>query len=171
MIEMLEGPSLIYYVIKSLRQKYPDKQIGKTVVQKIMYLLETKSDLDFDYTLYYYGPYSFKVGEYLNLAETLKFIDIKWNPEKGYFIEPLHPDPQLLHAPSENLLKVIDNLVDKYGKFKANDLSLIATAFYVKNKMGIKSLEELSKMVLQIKPKNREEHVEELLKQGDVIEF
>jgi len=83
MKEMLKGPAIIYYLVKQLKEKYPDKQVGKTVIQKLMYLFESKSNGDFEFTMYHYGPYSSKVGEYVNIAEVLGLIKQNGNQRKG----------------------------------------------------------------------------------------
>lgn len=165
---MLKGPSLVYYLVKLLKEKHPEKQIGKTIIQKLLLLVETRSDLDFDYTLYHYGPYSSQIGEYISLAEILGFINVTWNPKKGYFIEPIQPNKGLL-LEVEDLQNLLKEIVDNYGKFTANELSIIATAIYIKNKFGIKSPEELINIVLQIKPKNKRDWIKDILIKGKVI--
>lgn len=168
MKEMLKGPSLMYYLVKKLKEKYPNKQIGKTIIQKLLFLLETRSDLDFDYTLYHHGPYSSQIGEYIDLAEALDFISIRWDSKKGYFIEPFKPDENLLYD-IKDLQNLIKEIVEDYGKFTANELSIIATAIYIKNKFNIKSSEELINTVWQAKPNNRKDWIEKILMEGKVI--
>lgn len=179
MKEMLRGPSLVYHLVKRLKERYPDKQIGKTIIQKLFFLIETKSesDLDFDYTMYHYGPYSSQIGEYISLAEALDFINVKWTSEKGYFIEPLDPPKELLLdiKDLQNLLNIkklqdlLEEVVDNYGKFTANELSIIATAIYIKKRFGIKSREELIDVVLKIKPNNKRDWIRSVLIKGKVI--
>ena len=168
MKEMLKGPSLVYHLVKRFKEKYPEKQIGKTIIQKLLFLMETASELDFGYTMYHYGPYSSQVGEYIGLAENLGFISVKWNSNKGYFIEPLQPDENLL-LDIGNLHDLLDEIVGNYGQFTANKLSIIATAAYIKNKFGIESLEELIDAVLRIKPNNSREWIKDVLLEGKVI--
>ena len=171
MKEMLKGPSLVYYLVKKLKEKYPEKQVGKTIIQKLLFLVETKSNLDFDYTLYHYGPYSSQIGEYIDLAETLGFISVEWNPKKGYFVEPSHPEGNLLLniESLHDLLNLLEEVIDNYGEFTANKLSIIATAIYIKNKFGIKSPGELVDAVLHIKPNNKRDWIKDVLTEGKVI--
>jgi len=169
MRELLREPSLVYFLVKKLKEKYPKKQIGKTIIQKLLFLMETKSDLDFGYTLYHYGPYSSQVGGYINLAETLGFIKIKWNPEIGYLIKPLQPDKNLLFDIEEDLNNLLETIVDDYGKFNTSELSIIATAVYIKNKVSIMSLEELVDAVHRIKPRYSKEDIRNVLIKGKVI--
>ncbi len=172
MREILEEPSLVYYLVKKLKEKDPEKQVGKTIIQKLLFLLETKSDLDFDYTLYHYGPYSSKIGEYIDLIETLGFINVRWDPKKGYFVEPSNSESEenLLSTENlHNLHNLIEEIVDTYGKFTANQLSIIATAFYLKNKFDISSSEQLVDAVLNAKPNNKRDWIINTLIEGKVI--
>ena len=74
--------------MKSLKQKYPDRQIGKTVIQKMMYLLSRNGIMDFEFSMYHYGPYSSEVAGELNFAERSGIVEISWVDEKGYYIKP-----------------------------------------------------------------------------------
>ena len=85
---IFHNPTLISYVIKNIKETYPEKQISKTIIQKLFYLLSRKDVVDFNYSLYHYGPYSSEVSNELNFAEEIDFILIDWIPEKGYFISP-----------------------------------------------------------------------------------
>jgi len=66
---MFKNSGLLGYLVKSLKQKYPDRQIGKTVIQKMMYLLSRNGIMDFEFSMYHYGPYSSEVAGELNFAE------------------------------------------------------------------------------------------------------
>lgn len=167
MKEILKYPVIIYYLVKKLKERNPEKQIGKTVLQKMMYLFEGRSNSDLGFTMYHYGPYSSEVEDYINLAEVLGLIKVDWKPEKGYFIEPNEP----LNLPSEvtsSEKEMIDNLVNKYGDFSAIELSIIATAIYIKDNFGIGD-NEIIDTVLSLKP-NKREWVEGILKKAGFID-
>src|SRR5208337_4905359 len=80
-----ENPALVGYLVKKLRQQ-SRQQIGKTKIQKIVYLLTRKNIVDFDYSMHYYGPYSPKVAEELSVAETAEIIRSQWDEKKGFFL-------------------------------------------------------------------------------------
>ena len=46
----------LVYLVDKLEDVSP--QVGKTVVQKMMFLLDKKGVVNYDYSLYHYGPYS-----------------------------------------------------------------------------------------------------------------
>ena len=166
MKRIVRNARLIYWLIKKLEEKYPANQIGKTKIQKLMYLLENKLNEDFGYTMYHYGPYSSEVAETLNTANILGWLDIKWKIDKGYFISTKKVSlPELQDKES----KVIENLVDKYGDFSAVELSIIATAVYVKNNFDIEDPDEIIDVVLSLKPNNKREWVKNILEKAGVI--
>ncbi len=170
MKELFVGPSIIYYLVSRLKEKYPHKQIGKTIIQKLMYLLEINTNEDYDYTMYHYGPYSSEVGEYINQGEILGMLNIDWIPNQGYFITPLEKDNLEFYVEIDSDKKrKIDELVDKFGNYSANELSIIATALYVKNNFNVKNDEELVNAVLSVKPKYKKEWIRELLKKAEII--
>ncbi len=76
--------AMIGYLVKELNEKYPDAQVGKTVVQKMMFLLNRMKICDFNYTLYHYGPFSSEVANELDYASDLGIVEIEWEEDKGY---------------------------------------------------------------------------------------
>ena len=170
MKEMLQGPILVFHLVKMIKEKYPNKQVGKTVIQKLMYLFETRSHEDFDYTMYHYGPYSSKVGGYINRAEALGLIDVKWIPKKGYFIEPNKKGMDKLPIQiEEEKLRQLETVIDEFGGFTANELSIISTTIYVKNNFGISDPQKIIETVLSLKPNNQMEWIKQLLERAGIF--
>lgn len=161
-------PALIGYMIESMSKEYPSKQIGKTIVQKIFYLLTHEGIVKFNYSMYHYGPYSSGVSGELNFAESTGIVDIKWVEDKGYFI---YPTEKLKHFESllnEKEKQAVDGLVKRFGIFNAIELSLIATACYLKENFGISDL-ELTKVVHNAKPNNSLEYIENVLHRAGIL--
>ena len=85
---IFKGPALVAYLVKRMSETYPDKQVGKTVIQKLLFLLTRAGVVDFDYAMYHYGPYSAQALSELNFAEDIGAVEIVWVPNEGYFITP-----------------------------------------------------------------------------------
>lgn len=122
--------TLISYVVKKLREENRE-QIGKTVIQKIIYLLTRENIGKFNYSLYLYGPYSSEVASELNFAEDTGMLKIDWVDEKGYFITPTDELNNYLDLLTEEEKQAIEKIVEKYGNLNVAELSIVATAFYV----------------------------------------
>lgn len=167
MMKKGEDDALIAYMVKRLREQDENKQIGKTIVQKMAYLLELNSDVDFDYTMYHYGPFSRRVEGLLDMAEKKGYVDIEWNSDKGYFIEPKKDVPE--ENLDEDIKKAVDDVVNRYSKYLAVDLSLIATGHYVKDNYEYESDERLVEIVLSLKSDYGEEKIKELLLDDKII--
>lgn len=151
----LKGALLVYLLVKALQERFPDKQIGKTLIQKLMYFCEKDLREDFGYTMYYYGPYSSEVTEFLNLAEATGILEIGWEPSKGYSITAKENDSvKLVKVKVTDAEKeVIENVVKKYGEFSALELSVIATAEFLKENYSIVDIDNLAKTILSVKRK------------------
>ena len=145
----LKGAALVYTLIKELSQQYPNVQIGKTVIQKMMYLLGRELKLDFGFSMYHYGPYSAQVANYLNFIERIEIIDVRWDLQKGYFIflkenkEASDIIKELEDILDEEEKSTIKEMVRKYGSLDpiAIKLSIIATALFIRDKFGVKANE------------------------------
>jgi uncharacterized protein YwgA len=162
-------PALITYLAKTMHERYPDKQIGKTVVQKLIYLFTLRSSIDIEYSMYHYGPYSQDVTDGLNLAESVGAVEIKWIDDKGYFISTqpsaLDKFEPLLDKCEKNF---IEDVVDKFGNLKANELSIIATGLYLKDVFGTPD-EQLIDAIHDIKQQHSIDYIKNVLEKGGVV--
>jgi len=162
---IFHDPALISYVVKRIKETYPVTQISKTIIQKLVYLLSRKNIVDFDYSLYHYGPYSSQVSSELNFAEEIDFIVIDWIPEKGYSISPgsMYSSKQLLQNTQKVERDAINEIVQKYGSYNAIELSIITTALFLKEKFGVNAKSKLVEIVTSLKPQYNKERISNLL--------
>lgn len=158
-------PTLITYIVKSIKDTYPAVQISKTIIQKLVYLLYRRDVFDFDYSLYHYGPYSSQVSSELNFAEEIDLIIIDWVPEKGYCISPgpMYSSEQLLQNTEEAERNVIDEVVQKYGAYNAIELSIISTALFLKENFGVNDQSHLVEIISSLKPQYDKDGISDLL--------
>jgi uncharacterized protein YwgA len=165
---IFRNPTLLAFIIKKLREKYSDIQIGKTVIQKIVFLLSRELTLDFEYGMYHYGPYSNRLDHELNFAEDSDLVKTRWVEDQGYFIEATDEllKFEKLITPEEK--KVITEIVENYGDFNAKELAVITTALYLKDKYGLEN-EALPVSVHQFKDHFTTQQIERLLKSAGII--
>ena len=160
----LRGVAMVSHLVKKLSEKYPNSQIGKTVVQKTVSMLTREKVIDFDYSMYHYGPYSAQVSSELNLAENIGTVEIDWISDKGYFIQS--KSDELEGVLSDDDKQAIDRVIDRYGMFNAIELSIIATALFVKDDFEVNDNEELVRVVASLKPKYTIDRIKNILKAG-----
>lgn len=155
-----------YGLISELTSRLKDKcpQFGKTILQKMVYLLQevygVKCGYQFD--LYTYGPFTSQLLQDLDLVETLNGVRIASvvSAMGGYHIEPGERNEELREKAGEflkssDVSEAIDNLISNFGSFNAKELELLSTIVYVDRDMKDKGLsrEKLIQMVGDIKPK------------------
>lgn len=165
---LFKHPALIGYLVRKIREKYPRTQVGKTMIQKMIYFLVRMRTADFAYSLYHYGPYSFEVAEELNFAEQSGIIKSEWVVDKGYFIEPTSGLDRFNDLLEPNEKAAIRNLVDKFGDLTAIQLSIIATAFFLKDNFSVPN-ERLAEVVKSIKPMHRIDFIKKALKKAEIV--
>ncbi|WP_155937468.1 type II toxin-antitoxin system antitoxin SocA domain-containing protein [Methanoculleus sp. MH98A] len=145
------GPLQIAYLVKKLSD-ISYSQIGRTVIQKMTYLLSREGLTNYSFALYHYGPYSGRVSSDLDLISMSGIVDVKWQGDKGYFISPNQKGIQIAKELSSAEKEQIDKIVETYHEFNAVELSLIATAYYVIDKYNVTNDEELVTVVTSLKP-------------------
>jgi len=167
---MFRNSGLIGYLVKRLDEKYPGKQIGKTIIQKMMYLLSRSNVANFSFSMYHYGPYSSEVSGELNFAERNGIVDIIWKDAEGYYINPTEKAGDFEHLLSDEEKRAVDDLVTRFGKFKAIDLSLIATALYLKDNFNVEE-DRLVEAVQTAKKKFSPDYIRSILEESDVLSY
>src|SRR5574341_1495166 len=165
---IFKNPALIGYLVEKTVAKYPKKQVGKTVIQKMMYLLARNNVVDFDYSMYHYGPYSAEVSGELNFAENTGIVQIKWVEDKGYFIETTSKFKKFEYLIAEREKHAIDEIIKRFGNFNAIELSMIATAFFLKDNFGVNDT-NLIAVVHQVKQNHSIDYIKSVLQKGGIL--
>lgn len=156
----------IRYLTEKIHEKNSNKQVGKTLVQKMLYLLAWGGIVDLDYTLYHYGPFSREVERSLEKASDLGLVDIEWRSNKGYYIREKGERREKIE---DEIKEGIREIVEEYKGYSANKLSIIATALYIIKHFDVTKKRKLINQILSLKPNNRPEWVKETLKEGVVF--
>lgn len=160
--------ALIVELSKRLEGVSP--QFGKTVLMKLMYLLQEGYGVStgYRYSFYTYGPYSQEVTADLNITKLLGGVDIEYlgDDPGGFAISPGQQSEGVLSLGREYidpLSEQLDELVDQFGGFRARDLELRTTLVYLwKNADSIKSgdRDELLSLFKELKPQFSEGEIE-----------
>ncbi len=151
MKEILRNSIIIYYLVKQLKKTYPDRQIGKTTIQRLIYLFEYYTRNNFKFSMYHYGVYSSDVSEYLNMAETLGLISISWNKKLGYSIEPKEKIRFFIDISIEEK-QILDKIVGKYGRLSPIELFVITTALFSRDHFKVVDIKEMTDIILSLRP-------------------
>ncbi len=166
---VFEKPALIGYLVKVLKSERPGKQIGKTIVQKMVFLLMQRGVVDFAYSMYHYGPYSSGVSTELNFAENSDIVEIEWIEDRGYFITPGDAFGNFESLLTKAEKQEVDKIVKEFGGFTAEDLSLIATALYLRDNFDV-SDDRLPEVVRSVKEQYSVKRIKDVLKEGKIIQ-
>jgi len=157
--------SLVSYIVKKAHDEGV-RQIGKTFVQKISYLVARKLKTDFGHTMYYYGPFSSDIEGAISLAKGLQQINVEWRDGEGFFIEPRQTE-WADRLPDE-VKNVVDRVLDRFAKRSAVELSIITSAFYIMDHFNIPE-EKVVDAILRMKPEHDKDWVRRVLKKAEVI--
>lgn len=117
-------------------------RLGKTALQKMIFLLQRsfEVDCDYSYTLYTYGPYSSDVARDLDIVEGFEGAKIDYDSNfGGYDIHPGQANTELRQRAMSFLDEIspkLDRLVDDFGQYSAKELELRSTVVYL-SKLGL----------------------------------
>ncbi len=156
----------IIFILNYLKQeKIP---LNKTVVQKIIFLIQELSNINFGYSyiLHFYGPYSAELSNDLDYLDFQNIIKIKFDDKIGYDIEVKNEASTYIEKLSDrsrkkNIKSTIKYLLDKCRPINTRSMELLGTVlFFVKK--GIEG-NELKKTVKVLKPKFSDKEIKEAI--------
>lgn len=172
--------ALIAELVSRLEKISP--QLGKTALQKLVYLLQEIYGIEagYDFELYTYGPYTSRLLQDLDQVEALEGVKVSLVASAlgGYSISPGEKNKELRKKAdkflsSEKVKAGIDRLIKEFGNLWAKDLELRSTIVYaVRNNSVLYEYNELAELVHEIKPKFSKAEIESVvneLKSRDYI--
>jgi uncharacterized protein len=153
-----ESPWRRYALIADLISRFDQQGItlGKTALQKIVFIVQRVFgfDLDYAYTLYTYGPFSADVARDLDIVAGLGGADIAYDSSYGgYELRPGPATDELRRRGKEFLSSVkdvLDQIIRDYGRASAKELELRSTIVYLAEPS--QENEVLANLVHQVKP-------------------
>ena len=154
-------------------------RLGKTALQKMIYLLQRSFgvDCDYSYTLYTYGPYSSDVARDLDVVAGFGGAALNYDFSfAGFEIQP-GPATGELQGRAKEFLEAIrpklDRLVADFGRFNAKELELRSTVVYLSAPGQVRK--DLINRVHEVKPHFSPAQIEsaiaELEKKGYLTEI
>ena len=160
-----------YGIIAELAVKLKDisPQFGKTVLQKMIYILQEVYEIpcDYEFVLYNYGPYSGDLAKDLSFFASMDGVKVDWSQNLGYKILPAAKTDHFRQRAQEFLNKYdvkIDEAIDIFGRMNAKELELRSTIIYVFKESPMDNKSMISR-VKEIKPHFTEDEIESAIEQ------
>lgn len=140
----------------ALKLEKVSPQFGKTVLQKLVYILQEVYGLpcDYDYILYNYGPYSEALADDLSFFASMGGVKIEWGQGLGYKIKKDIKTSHFRERGKSFLTKYasqIEKVVKEFGGMNAKELELRSTILYVSREEPLRKKVLLNR-VKEIKP-------------------
>ena len=117
------------YIFNRVCDEYDGAKLGKKASQKLFYFFEREGvDLRLRYGIHYYGPYSQKLSDELELEGTIEVDD----SEKTHTIKWIGEKPKGTICSKEED-EIISDVLRKYGHKTPLDLEALSTMDFVAN--------------------------------------
>lgn len=149
-------------------------QCGKTVIQKLVYLLTTIYGVPtgYEHALYTYGPFSAELASDVEVVAAMGGVQITHGLKSGYKIN-LGNNGDWVCGKSSEFINLnsdkIDSLIRDFGSFNARDLELRSTLIFLIKSEKL-TREKLKYHLMDLKPYFTETEVDsaidELIRNG-----
>lgn len=108
---------------------------GKKAVQKLMYLIERKGvEVDLDYSIHFFGPYSAKLDDILHRLESDEIIDID-TTGRTHKVRIMDSSRYKENELSFKEMQIVEYVIKEFGNKSAFELEGIATLDYIACKL------------------------------------
>ncbi len=134
-----------------IRQICDKIEPGKKMLQKLMYLIDRQGvDLELNYSIHFFGPYSAKLNEMIHTLESYDKLTIDTSGVTHIIHKGNIP---ITGQPSEEEQEKINFVLEHFSDKSAFDLEAITTMDYVANKIlkGSRDEAEIISRVKRIK--------------------
>ena len=139
------------YIIKRIYDIRKEKP-GKKTLQKLIFLIEQKEiDLNYEYGLHFYGPYSGDLDAVTTLLSADGIIEFDYSGYSHKMSISKHYEilPENNLSPQE--VDEIDVIISRFKEKSASDLELLTTAIYAYNNLEDKTKVSIINGVKKIK--------------------
>jgi len=131
-------------------------QFGKTVLQKLVYILQAvyRVPCGYDYILYNYGPYSEELADDLSFFASMDGVRVEWGQGPGYKIKKAVKTAHFRERGKGFLTQYasqIEDVIKEFGDMNAKELELRSTIIYVSKEEPLEKKDLLNR-VKEIKP-------------------
>jgi uncharacterized protein YwgA len=154
--------AVLHWLVSHLRD------VGKIQLQKLAYFLQESYGIPMGYTfrMHHYGPYSRELDNDLLKLRLMGFIDVQADDlGYGFHVTPLcDADLAWTNALASYESQLRDALT-KLGRLPASELEIQATIHYVNELVEGAPVEDVEKIVHNLKPKFLPEHIAQARKQ------
>ena len=166
--EDLEKLAILAEVVDRLKER--DSWVGRTHLQKAALFLQDLLDvpLDYKFVLYYYGPYSARLDDDIQMMRMLNIVDIEPMGEFGPRYKAGTTSLTEYRSSVATYGKQIAAIADFFGSKTAAEVELLATVFYVMHTEG-QFGSELFGRVQRLKPRFSPAEIEQAI--GAVSQF
>jgi uncharacterized protein YwgA len=123
---------------------------GKKTIQKLLYLIERKGiNLNLDYSIHFFGPYSSKLDDYLHKFESDQILQIDTSG-RTHIISVLDKD-KINNVLDETDVRLVHETLSIFLDNSPLELEALTTIDYVAQGMGQSDDEHIIRKVKEIK--------------------
>ena len=148
-------------LVVALVSRAPQQRLGRTALMKLLFLLSAVRgvSLGYRFRMYTYGPFDAEVLSDVDYAARLDgiLVDIERYPNGyTYTIRPGTTGDAIIGRADEFFNSHQDDVdwaIERFSELSAADLELLSTIVYVAQQDRVKSMEEVVKIVHEIKPR------------------
>lgn len=144
---------------------------GETHIQKTFFMWATLNniDLDLDYTIYKYGPYSFKLHDLIETLKNMEMVNLKTYKNYGPSILLSENGRSVLNKLKKDITideDAIKRVCADFGKKNVGELEKISTAVFLLKNSQDKHSDALVCEMQRIKPHINRDDIAQAMQEG-----
>lgn len=139
-------------------EKFPHKKVGSLILQKMMFLFEQEKKWNLGFSLNNRGPFSELVESILIRAQSAGNIGM-YPYQRGHYIRLLKCPQEV----SDEDKKLIEQLVEKYGRLCSDELVILTTVLFLKDRFEVESKSQLIDLISESRPQMERAEIKKII--------
>ena len=152
------------FVVSEMEREFPNRAVGRSLLQKLLFLLAKDDEVIALFDLFINGPYSDWVEDALGKAVDLGMLTVLMEngrssiSARGGIMEDIPPESK------ERALQC----VRAFGFYEESDLAILTTAIFLEQN-GIQGIDDMVKAVSNVNPRFDLRRICSLLDLSDIV--
>ncbi len=160
----VRAAALVAFMVDQIERIFPTRSVGRSLLQKLFYILSRDGNVDAFFELFINGPYSDWVESALiQAAESGMLTMVK---ENGRSI--ISARGGIAGHVTPNLREKVNRCIRAYGFYDEEELAILTTVIFLEGRSSF-SPDELIKAVGEMNPRFEMRRVFSLIDHSDVI--
>ncbi len=160
-----KGVGCVVFLLAVLKNKFPNVKATRLLIQKLMYLFSYGREYEWGYCLKNSsGPHCDLIDVWLSWVELREYARVETKDKSKRYVFQ-EASPEVFNEVDAEDKKLLLAIVEKFGRYKIEDLIIMTTALYLREGLRIEDKKILIDLLAEARQDKTREQIKKLVEQ------